>query len=219
MKRCLLIVVIFLLAGAVVNVAVAWAFGLRIVLITGGVTESGALWAVDGATRCRRFENHEWEAFWKVKPNVPSVRQRGSFGFECRLSGRIVRVYSGFFPTESGNTLRASEHVQVIQLRCGLPMRSLMHEITSINYQVLNSSTMGRFRSEQLPVIPIWPGFAINTIVYATILWLLILGPFVLRRFIRVQRGRCVKCGYPMGESGVCSECGKALPGRAKMAT
>ena len=56
-----------------------------------------------------------------------------------------------------------------------------------------------------------------NTFFYAVILWLLICGPFVLRRFIRMKRGRCVKCGYPLGESPVCSECGKTLPGRAEV--
>ena len=46
--------------------------------------------------------------------------------------------------------------------------------------------------------------------------WLLIGGPFVLRRFVRVRRGLCPACAYPMGGSGVCSECGKALAaGRA----
>ena len=63
-----------------------------------------------------------------------------------------------------------------------------------------------------LPVRPIWPGFAINTIFYATLLWLVIPGPFALRRFLRVRRGLCPKCAYPMGESAVCSECGKPLP-------
>ena len=63
-----------------------------------------------------------------------------------------------------------------------------------------------------LPLRPIWPGFAVNTIFYAVVLWLLICGPFAMRRIIRVKRGRCPKCAYPMGESAVCSECGKALP-------
>ncbi len=69
------------------------------------------------------------------------------------------------------------------------------------------------------PLRPLWPGFAVNTLFYAAVLWLLILGPFALRRFIRVKRGLCPKCAYPMGELAVCSECGKALPGRAKVAT
>ncbi len=61
------------------------------------------------------------------------------------------------------------------------------------------------------PLAPLWPGFAINTLFYAAILWLLIPGPFALRRFLRVRRGLCPKCAYPMGESAVCTECGGAL--------
>jgi len=61
---------------------------------------------------------------------------------------------------------------------------------------------------------PIWPGFAVNTLLYAALLWLLIPGPFALRRFLRLRRGLCPKCAYPMGESAVCSECGEELPSR-----
>jgi hypothetical protein len=76
----------------------------------------------------------------------------------------------------------------------------------------------GVFSSEAnytLPLRLIWPGFAVNTIFYAAILWLLIPGPFALRRLIRRRRGLCPKCGYPMGESDACTECGKPLPKRA----
>ena len=47
------------------------------------------------------------------------------------------------------------------------------------------------------------------------ILGLLIPASFALRRLIRRRRGLCPKCGYPMGEAAVCSECGRTLPGRA----
>ncbi len=66
-----------------------------------------------------------------------------------------------------------------------------------------------------LPLRPLPLGFAINTIFYATLLWLLIPGPFVLRRFLRVRRGLCPTCAYPMGASSVCTECGCGLPKRA----
>ena len=65
----------------------------------------------------------------------------------------------------------------------------------------------------------IWPGFAANTFFYAAVLWLLIPGPFALRRHIRFWQGFCPKCAYPMGESVVCSECGKELPNRVRPAT
>ncbi len=70
----------------------------------------------------------------------------------------------------------------------------------------------GPFTARVLPFGLIWPGFAVNTFFYAAILWLAILGPFALRRFIRVGRGLCPKCAYPMGESSVCTECGAELP-------
>ena len=69
-------------------------------------------------------------------------------------------------------------------------------------------------RFERLPLRPEWPWFLVNTLFYAIILWLLIPGPFVVRRFIRVKRGRCPKCGYDLrgqppevGAAG-CPECG-----------
>ncbi len=73
---------------------------------------------------------------------------------------------------------------------------------------------VGRFdhHFRVLALRPFWPGFAVNTIFYAATLWSLLLGAFALRRFLRVRRGLCPKCAYPMGESSVCTECGKALP-------
>ena len=59
-----------------------------------------------------------------------------------------------------------------------------------------------------LPFRLIASGFAVNTVFYAVALWLLIYGPFALRRFIRAKRGLCSACAYPCGASAVCSECG-----------
>ena len=66
-------------------------------------------------------------------------------------------------------------------------------------------------RLRRLPCRPIWPGFGVNTIFCAATLWLLIPGPFALRRFVRRRRGLCPGCAYPVGGSVVCSECGIAL--------
>ncbi len=68
------------------------------------------------------------------------------------------------------------------------------------------------------PAHPIWPAFIANTLFYAAILWLLIYGLSVLRRLLRLRRGLCPKCAYPMGESSVCTECGVTLPHRLRMA-
>ena len=59
-----------------------------------------------------------------------------------------------------------------------------------------------------LPLQPLWPGFAINTVFYAGVLWIVFCGPFALRQLIRRRRGQCARCAYPIGSSAVCTECG-----------
>ena len=68
-----------------------------------------------------------------------------------------------------------------------------------------------------LPWRPLWSGFLMNTIFYAA-LWPIIRGLFVRRRFLRLKRGLCPACAYPMGEAAVCTECGCGLPKRARTA-
>ena len=62
-----------------------------------------------------------------------------------------------------------------------------------------------------LPLRPIWLGFAVNTAFYAVVIWLLSGGTFKVRRSIRKKRGLCPKCAYPVGDSSVCTECGREL--------
>ena len=63
-----------------------------------------------------------------------------------------------------------------------------------------------------LPLGPIWPGIAINTVFYAAVLWMIFFMPFALRRRRRIKRGLCPKCAYPVGTNEVCTECGAVLP-------
>jgi hypothetical protein len=69
----------------------------------------------------------------------------------------------------------------------------------------------GGFARRVLPTRPIWPGFAINTVFYAVILWVVFAAPFALRRRKRMRRGLCPACAYPVGDSEVCTECGAAV--------
>jgi hypothetical protein len=59
-----------------------------------------------------------------------------------------------------------------------------------------------------VPLRPIWLGFAANTLIYAAALWMLGRVPALGRRLVRVTRGLCPACGYPPGDSAVCTECG-----------
>jgi len=67
-----------------------------------------------------------------------------------------------------------------------------------------------------LPLRPMCHGFAINTLFYAAILWLLFAAPGLGRRRIRIRRGRCAACGYdlrghppPASGDRTCPECGE----------
>jgi hypothetical protein len=97
---------------------------------------------------------------------------------------------------------RASE---LIDSRNGWPFGSVVDPIMGMSIQ------------RQLPMKPIYPGFAINTIFYAAILWLPFAAFGVIRRRRRIKRGLCVPCGYDLrgrGNSGggTCPECGAAIP-------
>lgn len=65
-----------------------------------------------------------------------------------------------------------------------------------------------------LPLRPLWPGFAINTMLYAATLWLFWTAPFALRRRRRIKRHLCPACAYPVGDSPICTECGAAVQPR-----
>ncbi len=86
-----------------------------------------------------------------------------------------------------------------------------VHTIRAIRFTKKNEPTeWNDHASSLLPLSPLWPDFAINTIFYAAVLWMLTLGPFTARRMIRHKRGHCIKCGYDLrGDfSAGCPECG-----------
>jgi hypothetical protein len=73
------------------------------------------------------------------------------------------------------------------------------------NPMARSQATFGRGR---LPVLPIWPGFAIDVAAFATLCWLLLLGSLGVRRTIRRRHDHCVACGYDLRGFNTCPECG-----------
>ena len=211
MKRPLLIIAICILLGAIVNVAVAWglvfranfifkhSYGIAIVLPTLDWPSN------DEAARL-------WEAEIGLPPEALSV---------------AVATNPGITLVEfsHGDVVRGMASIRHVVMQGGWPMRAMRGEMdyagpTRLRDMAVAPAFLARRTGAGaglplLPLRPIWPGFALNTIFYAALLWLLIPGPFALRRFQRVRRGLCPKCAYPMGESSVCTECGCGLPKRA----
>ncbi len=193
MKRRLLIVAIFLLLGAVVNVAVAWCYAI------GG-------WLPEGRQTIVELDRGEAKQLFADRMAVVA---ESTSGYEERCVGRTFLVVYIDPPD------LAEHHVQV--LMTGWPCLALEGHWGLVHGRPKASGLLitrwgRRHTVVTCPLRPLWPGFAIDTIFYAAILWLLIPGPFVLRRFLRVRRGLCPKCAYPMGESAVCTECGRSLP-------
>jgi hypothetical protein len=70
-------------------------------------------------------------------------------------------------------------------------------------------------RERNLPLKPVWGGFAVNSAAYGGGSWLALLLIQRWRRAAREKRGLCAVCGYPAGASSVCTECGKPVKARA----
>ncbi len=221
MKRRLLIIAICLLLGAVANVAVAW----------------GCVILAEWPSPLSPTDTDEPQWPRNVPAHWPPIRkdfEGTAFGFHVHRSsgGREVRDDKG---------VRHAEAYWINVYRVGWPSVALQWD----NWIEMNLSGDGsatyRFDGhrpftawhvglkppdllipqpndqwKRLPIRPTtWLAIATNTLFYAAILWLLIGGLFLLRRFLRLKRGLCPKCAYPMGESAVCTECGRGLPKHA----
>jgi hypothetical protein len=81
----------------------------------------------------------------------------------------------------------------------GLPFRSI-RQPTCIVY-----------KPAALPLRPVWPGAALNTLAYSSA-WLPLLLVPGFRRWWRIKRKRCPMCGYELASdfNAGCPECGWA---------
>ena len=236
MKRYLLIAAIFLVAGAVVNVGVAWGCAFWLQVFTGDFESAPDHPTRSGILRAAKF-SRSGAAYYDV------LRLRGGFLHESSDSGpkpeELLPRWTGL-----GNASPAYEAGEVSKDYRGVdsrgwPMLSLWLELAGpvsplearggLDTSKLRKATWmsgsrpvrryGYSFPVALPLRPLWLGFAVNTLFYAAVLWLLGYSVFVMRRFIRVKRGLCPACSYPRGASDVCSECGKAIPSRKVTAT
>ena len=219
MRRRLLTIAIFLLAGAVVNVAVAWAIAAH--LETFDID-----WVFDGRVYLEDPESFKW---WTTHAPDGFAKRAGWVMLSSPITGASVVLAESRRLNESYEETLIRRRQAMVRLRTGWPMRS-MEGVRwgnkdgvsiyrgAIEYGGDFGANLGIF-----PLRPFWPGFVFNTFFHAGILWLLLPGPFVLwrfiRRLIRRRRGLCPKCAYPMGESAVCTECGNELSQRVRPAT
>ncbi len=217
-------IIVFLLIGAVVNVAVAWGCALW---VSAGLDDEPD-WA-----RRHYGPEHEPIRRWEVNTFnragstlIVSYRYRNSNDSpDTDAAPALLMPEWADLPQEPYFAIHSTNEYVIFDAR-GWPLISLWCEREFLGLlepthrveggietglpQFQNGPLVIWFRPA-LPLRPIWRNFAANTVFYALILWLAIRGPFVLRRMIRRRRGRCPNCGYPVGTSAVCTECSTAL--------
>jgi hypothetical protein len=59
-----------------------------------------------------------------------------------------------------------------------------------------------------LPLRPLALGMVVNTLLFAYLIALLLVGPAAVRTWLRIRRSRCVACGYSIDGMVRCPECG-----------
>jgi len=214
---------VFLLLGAVVNVGVAW-----------GCASGALVPSKPTATSYRVFGHFSWEVNVSRSIGAERVMSLRASGLgrphEEQMKMQFGPEPATIAPRWSRLDLSAAFDPTLVDMEFlwedarGWPMLSMRSagtttetslEYTSEVFTGLEltsaSGQRGLYFPRVLPVQAIFPGFAINTLFYATILWLLFALPFTLRRWRRINRGLCATCAYPVGASEVCTECGAAL--------
>jgi len=202
MKRWLLRILLCLILGAISTVAVAWGLIIHWDMQLAEMPDA-VLPSVSPATAVSEFVND---------PEAYVVQQNSAAVF--------IRIRLEYFLFH-----KANDGPYVIQrLVGGVPFRALggatFHRIRPpdetrrpwlLTISKDSNSWLGYIYGHRvLPLRPIWPGFVIDTLFYGVIWFGVPFGFTSAKRFIRIKRGRCPRCGYDLRgnlEAG-CSECG-----------
>jgi hypothetical protein len=226
MRRRAIQVVLLLLLGAIVNVAIVYFCASSLNLES--LRKESSDWGLT--------ERYMADRDWAVERRAVAGAMRLIFQFpksnseeESLNEWEIAQGYAltpqaaKLSPRWSRNAMRPPE-AQLLDAR-GFPMLATWCELKQTaagdpieavgGLALRNSPKAWAWDFRVVPYRPIWPGFAINTVFYAVILCLLFAAPFAVRRWRRIKRGLCAKCGYDLrggrkqpSDSSVCPECG-----------
>ena len=236
--RIILVVLSCLLAGAIVNVAVAWTaaglFGIpmswRTALAEGNdtgiwnsvvphdllskpiIASSASNWGVQFRCVVATPVPEHTTVTTDDDGIVTRINLRNIGGLPKTSFDHALFAFAGWpCVSMSGASWRDDDFGRICS--AGEMLRQVPTDATRlVSATIFNRSTSGSSTEYRLiPLAPIWPGFAVNTVFYAFIVWMLFIVPFVLRRRRRIKRGLCPKCAYPVGTNQVCTECGTLL--------
>ncbi len=214
---------VFLVLGAIVNVAVAWGC----VVAHGEVSNDFEIYCHPGKPASRIY-SFSLIGYQIVSDNdVDAPMYTLLFG----LAGDKPEPYTGWMWWPKVRTWEGG-HIGV-----GWPAPALCATVTQewgpigepggrkvhtrLDYGYMPEMTQlpDSLFQDRIPMIfpyrPVWAGFAANTLLYGAVLAAIAWCARYVRRARRLRRGQCPACGYPRGTSPVCTECGEALAGWA----
>ncbi len=221
-------IILFLLLGAIVNVAVAWGcaalnaehldhyYTHSQLRMNRAAQENGGGY-VDIVRRFG-FERVLYDVMTRMKfsrladlPRFPEYEGRVWWD-EAKLNivdGPQVAVGWPMF------AFRASREMRFPNRWPGSNQYSARRIIQPEWYGALDLSAISGSSASRSPVVlpyqPLPVGLATNTLLLGGITASVYYGFGFARRTLRVRAGRCPACGYPRGTSPVCTECGERL--------
>ena len=207
MKRWLAKIVVFLLLGAIVNVAVAWGlagfYPATFDRTKSSLSDEARRWASDKGVPYPVISSYNglgirWVVVYK---SVAATMVSGGIeepmidyaGMEVDAGWPFVAMHEQSWIDDAAS----SSHRRIYRTAIGL-----QSEATGL------APVIAPLRP--IPLNPALPGFLINTLFYAAIWFGLFVAFGATRRSIRRKRGHCIKCGYDLRGTAqmICSECG-----------
>jgi hypothetical protein len=227
MLRTTLILAACLLLGAVVTIGVAWGINHGAIAqrswerVSGGASTPSGEWLSCSRARRAGCEVVRWSAGLD-NPELIPWRVDAPETFPRWSAVPNHDAFHGDHPVE-----RYGEWHEV---GVGWPMLALRRHATSRGSEAWDEPTLryadlGLARYEPplppfsrpwqrhaIPIMPIWSGFILDTLFWGALVAVVLRGPAWGRWWVRHLRHRCPACGYPIGVSPVCTECGRAHP-------
>jgi len=191
MKRATFRIVLFLLLGAIINIAVAWGCVVffPIALRPGEITIK-ELSADYQQVQCIQRAFGRTRETWGERYALPVVIDSGSpfgqrpsvsswerTGWPMRALYCSISANELAYTTDGGEVLAAGRDGQIDE---GIKL--------SPERFTVSTSTLPVATWRALPLRLIWPGFAVNTIIYAALVSLFFAGVYQTGRYIRCKR-------------------------------
>jgi len=220
MRRGTTVLLVPLLLGVVINTAIAWGLVLRLGVPTSqprrwheGGAENSFVWRVavpaHWPAAANSWSQVEW---WNCRMDDQMVTQEENRAVSHHVyGGHWVRVIAWGWPRASLGVVWLREEPITMDAE-GMPRREGgVRGGLPIPSQLQRGPWAAR-----LPVMPIWPGFVANTLLYGAIAGAVLFGPGAARRMLRRRRGHCLKCGYELAGLAMCPECGSDAGGSCR---